>query len=200
VTTPTTPVTPPARQPSPVAARQPSRGNLNPLLAVLTLLFFVLTVIFGLMALAPNSAPIKTESVRRAAATSTEQEIRDVASRFVENLLTYKYQTIDADLNEALRDATTEFSTRPLESFGGSDINKVKADVRSGQGTSSIDVKASAITSRDSDTATVIVVGTREFDSNKREPTNAIIVMELTMRNTSDGWKVDNAGNPASAS
>jgi hypothetical protein len=163
--------------------------------------FFVLTVIFGLMALAPSAAPIKTQSVQRAAAGNTEEEVKDVASRFTENLLTYKYQTVDNDLERALRDATDEFASRPLAAFNNINISRVKSDIKSGKGTSSIDVKGAAITSRDSDTATVLVVGTRTWDSTKRDtPAHAVQVIELTLLNTSDGWKVDNAANPASAS
>lgn len=172
---------------------------MNPILAVATVVLFITTVLFGLMALAPSSAPIKTESVQRAAAGNTEEEIKDTASRFTENLLTYRYQTIDSDFSRTLRDATQEFSTRPLDAFDGSNINRVKADIRAARGTSSIDVKGVALTSRDSDTATALVVGTRTFDSTEREPTRVVQVVELTLLNTSDGWKVDNAAKPASA-
>ncbi len=153
------------------------------------------------MALAPSAAPIKTASTQRAAAGNTEEGIRELASRFTENLLTYKYQTVDADLDRALRDATQEFSTRPLAAFGGLNLSRVKADIKSGRATSTVDVKGAAITSQDSDTATVLVVATRTWDSNKREqPAHTVSVVELTLLNTSDGWKVDNASDPASAS
>jgi hypothetical protein len=173
----------------------------NPLLAILTVVFLITTVIFGLMALAPNAAPIKTQSVQRAAASNTQEEIRDVSTRFTENLLTYKYQTVDADLDRALRDATNEFGTRPLASFGGLNLNRVKADIKEGRATSTVDVRGAAITSQDSQTATVLVVTTRTWDSNKRStPAHTVAVLELTLLNTSDGWKVDNASDPASAS
>ena len=153
------------------------------------------------MALAPSAAPIKTKSVQRAAAGNAEEGIRELASRFSENLLTYKYQTVDADLDRALRDATDEFATRPLAAFGGLNLSRVKADIKSGRATSTVDVKGAAITSQDSDTATVLVVATRTWDSNQREnPAHTVQVIELTLLNTSDGWKVDNASDPASAS
>ncbi len=203
---PTTPVapprpTPPAPAASPVAARRPSRTNVNPLLAIATVVLLITTVIFGLMALAPSAAPIKTRSVQRAAAGNAEEAIRELASRFAENLLTYKYQTVDADFDRALRDATNEFASRPLATFGGLNLNRVKADIKSGRATSTVDVKGAAITSQDSETATVLVVATRTWDSNKRErPAHNVAVVELTLLNTSDGWKVDNASDPASAS
>lgn len=173
---------------------------MNPLLAILTVVLFITTVIFGLMALAPGAAPIKTKSVQRAAAGNEEEAIRELASRFSQNLLTYKYQTVDADFDRALRDATQEFSTRPLASFGGLNLNRVKADIKEGRATSTVDVKGAAITSQDSDTATVLVVATRTWDSNRRDdPAHTVAVLELTLLNTSDGWKVDNASDPASA-
>lgn len=165
------------------------------------MVLLITTVIFGLMALAPSAAPIKTRSVQRAAAGNAEEAIRELASRFAENLLTYKYQTVDADFDRALRDATNEFASRPLATFGGLNLNRVKADIKSGRATSTVDVKGAAITSQDSETATVLVVATRTWDSNKRErPAHNVAVVELTLLNTSDGWKVDNASDPASAS
>jgi hypothetical protein len=194
---PTTPVTPPR---SPAAARQ-RRSNLNPLLAIATVVLLITTVIFGLMALAPSAAPIKTKSTQRAAAGNAEEGIRELASRFTENLLTYKYQTVDADFERALRDATGEFASRPLATFGGLNLTRVKADIKKGEATSTVDVKGAAITSQDSETATVLVVSTRTWDSNQRpRPAHTVAVVELTLLNTSDGWKVDNASDPASAS
>ena len=153
------------------------------------------------MALAPSAAPIKTKAVQRAAQGNAEESIRELASRFTENLLTYTHQTVDADFDRALRDATNEFSTRPLAPFGGLTLTKVKSDIKSGDATSTVDVKGAAITSQDSDTATVLVVATRTWDSNKRSaPAHNVAVLELTLLNTSDGWKVDNASDPASAS
>ncbi len=164
------------------------------------MVLLITTILFALMAFAPSSAPIKTENTRRAALGGSEQEIKDVATRFTENLLSYKAATIDDDIRSALADATTEFQTRPLAAFGGSDINQVKAEVKSGQASSSVDVKGTAITSRDDDTASALVVTYRKFDSNKRAPTEGLLVVELTMVNTGDGWKIDNAASPASAS
>jgi len=196
----TSPIAPPKPPTSPAAARPPSRGNLNPLLLVLTVVFLITTILFGLMALAPSSAPLKTSGTRRAAQGNTEEKIKDVSTRFMENLLTYKYQTVDSDFERTLRDATPEFSTRPLAAFDGLTIARVKSDIKSGQATSSIDVKGAAITSQDSDTATVLVVGVRTWDSNKRSvPAHVAQVIELTLQNSSDGWKVDNASNLASA-
>lgn len=196
---PTTPVAAPPR--SPAAPRQSSGRNVNPLLALLVVVLFITTVLFGLMALAPSAAPIKTRTIERAAAGNEEESIRELASRFTQNLLTYKYQTVDADFDRALRDATDEFSSRPLASFGGLTLSRVKSDIKEGRATSTVDVKGAAITSQDSETATVLVVATRTWDSNRRDnAAHTVAVLELTLLNTSDGWKVDNASDPATAS
>ena len=142
---------------------------------------------------------MKTASTKRAAASSNEVQIRDAATNFTENLLTYKHTTVDADISKALRFATDEFPSRPLAAFGGIDINRVKTDIKTHKGTSTVDVKAAAITSRDDDTATVVVVTNRAFNSDQRDA-KGLLVIELTLVDTGDGWKVDNASSPVSAS
>jgi hypothetical protein len=171
-----------------------------PILAALTVLFFITTVIFGLMALAPNTAPIKTGNVQRAAQVANDDEIIDVASRFTKNLMTYNHRTVRADVERVLRDATREFGSRPQGALGG-DITNYREQIEEAEGTSNAEVKSVALTSRDDDTATVIVTANRTFDSNQREnPARILQVVELTLLSTSDGWKVDNAANPATAS
>lgn len=173
---------------------------MNPVLAVATVVLFITTVLFGLMALAPSSAPIKTESVQRAADTNTEVDIEDVSARFMRNLLTYKYQTVDNDFEQALQDATQEFTTRPLDALEGISVDDFKSEIKRTRGSSSADVQSVDIDSRDSGTATVVVVYTRTIDSNQRDrPGRVLEVIELTLRETDDGWKVDNAASPASA-
>ena len=171
-----------------------------PILLGLTILFFITTIIFALMALAPNSAPIKTGGVQRAAEVASEDDITNVASRFTENLMTYNFRTAEADMDKVLNDATDEFSERPQGALGG-DIATYRRQIVQAQGTSTADVRAATLTSRDGDTATVLVVANRTFDSREREdPARILQVVELTLLETSDGWKVDNAANPAAAS
>ena len=164
------------------------------------MVFFVTTVLFGLMALAPSSAPIKTRAVQRAAEGNTENEIEDVTSRFMANWLTYKYQTVDADFERALGDATPEFGTRPLAALKGLTVDRFKSEIKRTRGESTADVRSVDINSRDSGTATVTVVYTRTIDSTERDrPGRVLEVIELTLVEADDGWKVDNAASPASA-
>lgn len=184
----------------PTPPEGPRKTNPVPILAALTVLFFITTVIFGLMALAPNSAPIKTGTVQRAAEVASDEEIIDVASRFTKNLMTYDHRTVKEDVERVLRDATREFAARPQGALGG-DMANYRQQIEEADGTSNAEVKSAALTSRDKDTATVIVNATRTFDSNKRDnPARILQVVELTLVSTSDGWKVDNAANPATAS
>lgn len=170
------------------------------MLLALTALFFVTTLIFGWMALAPASAPIKTEGSRKAAASGTEQQITEVASRFTENLLNYKPATAEADIESAKRDGTAELATRQLAAFRGITLDQVVSDIREKNATSSVDVKATAITSQDEETATVLVVTQRTIDSDKRdEPTTGLLVVELTMLRSDNGWKVDDIASPTTA-
>lgn len=185
----------PAR-PAPTTRPAPARTNLNPILAIATVVLLITTILFGLMALAPSSAPIKTKSVQRAAAVKTENSIETVARQFVANLMTYNYRTIDSDLDRALRFATREFPSRSLTALGGRNIDAVKREARSHHSTSAADVKGVAITAHDKDTATAIVVFIRTLQGDKTD--NGVKVIELTLLNTSDGWKVDNATKPVS--
>jgi hypothetical protein len=152
------------------------------------------------MALAPGSAPIKTGTVQRAAQVDTEDEINDVAARFTENLMTYNFKTAEDDVSRVLRDTTEEFSDRSHGALGG-DITSYRRQIVDAEGTSSADIKGTMLTSRDDDTATVLVIASRTFDSNRRDDAARILqVVELTLVETGDGWKVDNAANPATAS
>jgi Mce-associated membrane protein len=161
------------------------------LLAVLTLLFFATTVLFGWMAFAPRSAPIKPPAVA-GAPSGDENEITDVASRFTSNLLTYKSTTVDADFKKALGDATPEFGVKRIPAFGDRTIAAVKEEVKTNKSTSSTRVKAASITDNNQDTATVVVVATRTYVSKGQEG-QELPALELTLVNTGDGWKVDNA-------
>lgn len=156
------------------------------------MLFLITTIVFGLMALAPQSAPIKTEAIQRAAQSSEEQDITDVATRFTSNLLTYNANTVDRDINEALSDATSEFGAKPIDAFDGRTIASIKAEIKKNKSQSTTTVKAATITTRDDDTATVIVVSTRRYVSQGK-PGQELPVVELTLVSTADGWKVDNA-------
>jgi hypothetical protein len=153
------------------------------------------------MALAPAAAPIKTANTQRAAEGGTEKDVQAVAERFTKSLLTYKYQTVSADVARALKDATPEFAKRNLEVLGGRDIAAFSRAVVAERATGSVDVKGVVITSRDADTATVLVVSFRTFDNASRgAPVRGLLVTEMALRKIDAGWKVDNLANPARAS
>ena len=144
------------------------------------------------MAFAPDSAPIKAPAVAGGGLSEDEQEISDVSSRFVSNLLTYKHTSVDADIRKALEDATPEFAAKQIEAFRNLTITQMKAEVKQNKSTSSTRVRAASVTDSDDETATVIVVATRTYVSKGQEG-QEIPALELTVVNTGDGWKVDNA-------
>jgi hypothetical protein len=146
------------------------------------------------MALAPSSAPVKTGASRAAASVGVEEEITNVASRFTENLLTYKPTTVDNDLARARRDATGTFATRQIPAFGNKTLATIAQEIKTNRAVSTINVEGVVITSRDDSTATALVVGERTIDSDERKsPARQLQVVELTMLNTDRGWKVENA-------
>jgi hypothetical protein len=149
------------------------------------------------MAFAPSSAPIKTSGSRAAAQVSTDDEIKTVAQRFTENLLNYNAASIDQALGRARRDATNQFASRQLAAFGGITLERIAADVKKNNAVSDVKVQTSAVTSQDDQTATVIVVTQRSIDSDSRPARKGLLVIELTLVNSNDGWKVDDAASPA---
>jgi hypothetical protein len=192
-TRPPTPAAP--ARPAP-AARPASRGPL-PLFVILTVVFFITTVLFGLMAFSPSAAPIKNSTTRAAAQASSQDEITSVATRFTGNLVTFNYQTLDSDLARILKDATGNFQTQFHTALGG-DINVFRRAIEQSQAQSTGDVKGVSISSKDNNTATVLVFVSQTI-RNKAHPAprTELRLLELTLVKTPQGWKVDNVGNPA---
>ncbi len=154
----------------------------------------MLTLVFGWMALSPGSAPVKTSAGRAAASAGVEEDITNIASRFTENLLTYKATTVDNDFARARRDATGQFATRAIPAFGNKTLQTVASEIKDNNAVSTINVEGVVITSRDDTTATALVVGERTLDSDEREsPARQLQVVELTMVNTDGDWKIENA-------
>lgn len=158
-------------------------------------MFLITTILFGLMALAPNSAPIKTSSTRDAAEVGQTRAIESVSTRFTENLLTYKFATVEQDIDKALEDATDRFRTAEHKALGGT-ITQFRQLITARQGTSTADVKGTSITSQDDETATVLVTYFRNYDSAERQPTSSFLVLELTLLKQGGSWKVDIVGEP----
>jgi hypothetical protein len=168
------------------------------LLTVTTVILFITTIVFALMAFAPGAAPIKTNTTRRAAEVSTEDQIKEVATRFTENLITFDYKTIDADAERVLRDATQQFSSQNQQALRGT-YDAFRRQIGTNQTVSTGEVKGTALTSRDEGTATVLVVSSQTSDNKNREARTRIQVLELTLVEASGGWKVDKVGTPSTA-
>jgi hypothetical protein len=156
--------------------------------AVLTLS----TTAFALGTFAPDLVPFKSPAERNAA---TEHSIRRVAARFGENLLTFDYRRLDADLAGLRRDTTANF-TRHYQSALAGTLNDFAARVQRAQTVSTSDVKGLDITSRDDDTATVVVFGAQTFRSaSQPQPRTTLLFLEVTLVKNHGGWKVDNVAN-----
>lgn len=184
---------------APKAPGAPKAGRPPTGLLALTVVLAITTLVFGWMALAPSTAPIKTETTRQAATGGDEQAIADVASRFTQNFLTYRASTVDSDLAEAREDATEDFATKQIAAVGNKTLNQISGEIKAKNATSSLVVKGVAITSLDDETATVLVVGERTIASSERRgPEVELLVVQLTLLND-DGWKVDDA-TPATRS
>ncbi len=170
--------------------------NRTGLFAATTAILLVTTLLFAWMAFKPNSAPIKTTTVKRAAQTSQEDAARAVATRFGSNLVNFSHSSVDNDLRELQGDTTSRFSTTDQQALPGGSLSQFKQTIVSRASTSKGDVKGTAVTSLDSDSATVLVIVVQTVHSKTTNETNKFHILELTLVND-NGWKVDQVGTPA---
>ena len=160
--------------------------NINPLLALATAILLITTIIFGLMALAPRSRADQDRRTHSAPLQAdTEKESKTVAPRFTENLLTYKYQTVSTRLRARAqgRDARVRDAQRSTRSAAATSP-RLKCVTVGTRNREQVDVKGAAITSRDADTATVLVVSCtgRSTAHHAEAPVRRLLVIELTLR------------------
>jgi hypothetical protein len=150
------------------------------------------------MAFKPSSAPIKTPTLKRAAQTSVEDNVRAVATRFATNLVTFNYHTVNSDMDRLKADTTSAFSSQDQPALPGGSIDELKSTITSKRSISKGDVKGTSVTSLDKDTATVLVVVLQTYSNKDTKQTSAFHVLELTLNNNG-GWKVDKVDNPSTA-
>jgi Mce-associated membrane protein len=189
---------PPAATPAPsdVVERGPAAGSspqapgvpLVPILGAATAILLVLTILFGLMAFAPQIAPIKSSATKLAAKAQEDEELKAIAKRFATNFVTIDYRTIDADLKRMTADATGNFREqleRTIDAIG-TQFKKSKASSKG----KALD---SAVLSHEEGSALVQVLlqrTKRNVDTKGSESGNQIVNVALVK--TPEGWKVDN--------
>lgn len=182
-----------APAPPPAAPRD---GRLR-LLTFATVILLITTVLFGLMAFAPGSAPIKTKTTRQAAEAGVENAVATVATRFADNLIAYNYKTITADLNKLQQDSSDAFSKQYHSALNG-DIRSFRKRVIDERASSAGDVKGTTLLSADEDTASILVFASQTVRSKRfTGGASRYIIIELTVLETPDGWKVDSARVPS---
>lgn len=149
------------------------------------------------MALAPGNAPIKTSTTRQAAEASVEEEVSTVATRFAENLIAYNYKSITADLNKLQTDASDSFSKQYHSALNG-DLRAFRKRVIDERASSTGDVKGTTLLSADEDTAAILVFASQTVRSRRiTGGASRYIIIELTVLETPEGWKVDSARVPS---
>ena len=161
------------------------------------MILLITTLLFAWMAFKPGSSPIKTTTQKRAAETSVEDKVRTVASRFATNLVTFNFNTVNADMERLRADTTASFAGQNQPALHGN-LEQLKSTITSRRSVSTGDVKGTSVTSLDKDTATVLVVVLQTFSNKDTKKTSAFHVLELTLFN-SNGWKVDKVDNPSTA-
>ncbi len=152
------------------------------------------------MALNPRSAPLKLGATRQAAQASVEDEVEGVGSKFMKNLITYNYKTVDADLTRLQKDTTDAFPKQFHTAMRG-DVQAFRKRIVDSRASSTGDVKGTTLLSSDEDTAAILVFGSQTVESSRTQgPQTRYIIVELTLLETSGGWKVDSARVPSSVS
>jgi hypothetical protein len=158
----------------------------------------ITTVIFALMAFAPGASPVKTPAINRANQSGTEDQIKEVATRFTENLITFNYEEIDEFSERALRDATQQFATQEQLAIPGGSFEEFKDQIERNQSQSTGEVLAPAVTAQSGDTATAVVVTRQTSGNREREERTRTQVLQLALLKVSGSWKVDKVGFPTS--
>ena len=169
-----------------------------PFLIGTTALFFITTILFALMAFSPSAAPIKTTSTRQAAEANVQDQVSGIAQRFGKNLITYNFRSITPDLQRLQRDTTEGFAKQFHSAMRG-DVAAFRKRIIDLQGVSRGDVKGSTLVSSDGDTATVLVFASQVLRSARTEnrDVSRYIIVELTVLDGPNGWKVDSARVPS---
>jgi hypothetical protein len=146
-------------------------------------------LLLALMVFAPSIAPVKFGAVADAQRVEQE-EVEEVALRFASSLYTINYRTIDADLKKIRDDSTGNFSRELAQVLGEADV--VKKAIVNAKGEMRGDVQGVDVREIAGGTATARVFVTQTIRNQKNpEPRQQFSAIELTLVDTSDGWKVD---------
>jgi hypothetical protein len=158
----------------------------------------VTTLIFALMAFAPGASPVKTPAINRAAQSSTEDDVQEVATRFTKNLITFEHEEIDEFSERTLRDTTQQFQSQEQLALPGGSFEEFKDQIERNESQSTGEVLAASVTSQSGDTAIALVV-TRQTSGNRDRPERTRTqVLQLSLLKVSGSWKVDKVGFPSS--
>ncbi len=169
-------------------AEKPPRTTsaLVPILAATTAVFFVATVLLGLMAFAPRIAPIKSGPAKLAVKAQDEAGFKTIARRFAENFVSIDYKTIDEDLDRMTADATSDFERKLRDT-----VRQIRKAFTSQKASSSGKALDAAVLSHTNDSAIVQVLLRRtKKNVGTGGPDTGNQVVNVTLVKTDDGWKV----------
>ena len=152
---------------------------------------------FGALAALVVSAAVAVPVWRAQTATERrEAAVQRVAERFVRNLTTFDYRTLDADIAAIERDATGNFRGE-LETALGGDITLFRDTIVEAEAHSSGRIHAVVVGSVDGDTASVQAFVDQSIrNKDNPQPRNVLRRIELTLVETTSGWKIDKVRAP----
>jgi hypothetical protein len=162
-----------------------TRAPLVPILAATTALFFVATVLFGLMAFAPRFAPIKSGPAKLAARAQEEDGLKRIARRFAENFVSLDYKSIDEDLDRMTADATSNFATKLRDT-----VEQIAPAFKSRKASSSGTALDAQVLSHTDDSAIVrVLIRRTKKNVGTKGPETGNQIVDVTLVKTDDGWK-----------
>jgi hypothetical protein len=195
---PTAPVTarPPGAPAAPDRAQPPTDRRVR-VLTFLCVVLGLLTILFGIMAFAPSSSPIKTGAVRTVTQASAESELRNVAQQFSQTVINYDYRSVDDTIRKVKTLTTDSFAEQYHTALRG-DLNVYRRRILELKAVATGELRSVSVQSIEDDTATVIVLSTQTLRSRKTSGAERRFnLLELALVKTSSGWKVDSARLPA---
>jgi hypothetical protein len=149
----------------------------------------VLVILLALMLFLPGIMPVKVGAAKRAVTEQERADLQSVATRFSEAFINFSFRNLDSHLDKVAPFMTGDFKENYLSS-----MRSVRDALSESEAVSSGTVTNVATTRPESETAQAIVLIDRTV-TNKDTPDGreTPIYLELTLVETSEGWKVAQA-------
>jgi hypothetical protein len=195
---PTEPVAEPVAEPAPPertldeARPTPTLDRRLLIVTAVAALLAIATVLLALMVFAPRIAPVKVGATVLAAKAQEDEEILTVARRFSKNFLNHDYRSMGAFVDRVAADLTGSFREEFVR------VNEISVEAfEKNKVVSKGKVEGAVLLYHEGSDARVQVLAQRTTSNvNAKEPRTEAKILNVFLVKTSDGWRVDNVGEP----